>query len=599
MLRMLNSWVRDRRIRTKIMLVYLPLLVLPFIALGYTANATYSKIIVEKTANSFADNSALIINRLSGMLGNLDSCANMLSLNLNRAVAGKPASDEGFDLPRYTAITTQLSLARLVFPDVDSAIFVDAGGRTYGSHPRLETQSASEEALLLYGDLDRTNGINVWLPMRIRKGWTVDPDAPLLTVGKKIVDINTGTTLGVLFLNMEESRVSAVLSAMNAEPSASYFIADAGGSVVSSAREPLLRPIADVGLREWVNAHVTASGVERIGGERMLLAIRGFPQLGWKLVSATPLQSLTTDLNRIRQTLWIIAGICCFFAVLGALQLSKRIANPIVRLARSMKSFQEGDLDTRLNVESRDEMGLFATGFNEMTRRVKALLDNVQTEQRKKREYELALFQAQIKPHFLYNTLDVVYALTEMGRAKEAQRATKALADFYRGTLGRGREMITIGEELKISRDYLAIQHIRYADVFSFEIDVDPDIAGYPILKLTVQPLIENAIYHGLKLKPSKGMLRVLGFKETDCVVLQVIDNGAGISAERLPTLLQSADADADGSYGLRNVNERIRLSFGEAYGLQIDSSEGVGTTVTIRLPFILPDHAEGANRHD
>ncbi|WP_255374280.1 sensor histidine kinase [Cohnella sp. OV330] len=599
MLRTLNSWVRDRRIRTKIMLVYLPLLVLPFIVLGYTANATYSKIIVEKTANSFADNSALIINRLSGMLGNLDSCANMLSLNLNRAVAGKPASDEGFDLPRYTAITTQLSLARLVFPDVDSAIFVDAGGRTYGSHPRLETQSASEEALLLYGDLDRTNGINVWLPMRERKGWAVDPDVPLLTVGKKIVDINTGTTLGVLFLNMEESRISAVLSAMNAEPSASYFIADAGGSVVSSAREPLLRPIADVGLREWVNAHVTASGVERIGGERMLLAIRGFPQLGWKLVSATPLQSLTTDLDRIRQTLWIIAGICCFFAVLGALQLSKRIANPIVRLARSMKSFQEGDLDTRLNVESRDEMGLFATGFNEMTRRVKALLDNVQTEQRKKREYELALFQAQIKPHFLYNTLDVVYALTEMGRAKEAQRATKALADFYRGTLGRGREMITIGEELKISRDYLAIQHIRYADVFSFEIDVDPDIAGYPILKLTVQPLIENAIYHGLKLKPSKGMLRVLGFKETDCIVLQVIDNGAGISAERLPTLLRSAEADTDGSYGLRNVNERIRLSFGEAYGLQIDSSEGVGTTVTIRLPFILPDHAEGATDHD
>ncbi|WP_372632238.1 sensor histidine kinase [Cohnella sp.] len=588
--RTIGGWFRDRRIRTKIWLVYMPLLLIPFLILGYAGNAVYSNAIVDKTAKSFADNSGLIISRLNGMLGNVESSANMLSLNLNRAISANPASSAEFDLARYTAITTQISLALLVFPDVDSAVFIDTSRRVYGSHPKLEEKRAPASDAI-YAEVDATNGINLWLPMQRRDYWVTDEQTPVLTAGKKIIDIKTGRTLGVLLLNLKESRLSAVLRTMNAEPSARYLIVDEGGSVVSASRDDaLLRPVEDAELASWIKEHDDATSIRPIQREQMLLTIRSFPMLGWKLASVTPLSALTTDLTQIKLTLAIVAGLCLLLATIGVTYLSQWIARPIIRLAKSMKGFQEGDLDERLVIDSKDELGLFATGFNEMIRRMKGLLANIKVEQKQKREYELALIQSQIKPHFLYNTLDVIYALSEMGRIKDVQRTTKALADFYRLTLNQGREMITIEQEVRLVQDYLAIQHIRYSDVFTYSIDVDPGIMPHPILKLTLQPLIENAIYHGLKLKREPGRLLIRGYRSRGLIVLEVTDDGVGIPGEKLPALLRppaDPSEEKEGSFGLRNVNERIRLSFGEQYGLAIASEPGRGTTVTVTLPSV------------
>ncbi|WP_239617318.1 sensor histidine kinase [Cohnella mopanensis] len=590
----LGGWFRDRRIRTKILIVYLPLLLIPFLVLGYTGNAVYSKVVVNKTAKGFADNSALIISRLNGMLSNVENNANMLSLNLNRVIASYPDNSNEFNLSRYTAITTQLSLSRLVFPDVESIVFIDTKERIYGSNPKIEQNLPQNIRNEMLDSIEATNGINVWLPMQYRDYWVTDVQTPVLTVGKKIVDINSGKTLGILLLNLQESEVSAVLQTMNAEPSAQYSIVDASGNVVSSSKQDeLLLPIGDSDLLSWVNSHAQATDIRDIHQEQTLLTIRSFQKLGWKLVSVTPLKALTTDLKQIKVTLLLIAGLCVLFAVIGVTYLSNWIANPIVRLAKSMKGFQEGDLDGRLMIESKDELGLFAAGFNEMTKRIKSLLANIKFEQKQKREYELALFQSQIKPHFLYNTLDVIYALSEMGRIKDVQRTTKALADFYRLTLNQGRELISIEQEVRILKDYLAIQHIRYSDVFTYAIDVDQEILPHSILKLTVQPLIENAIYHGLKLRQGKGHLHVRGYLEKGFIYIKVTDNGVGMSPEKIRMLLRSRTEGTDSnhtmkhemSFGLRNVNERIRLSFGEQYGLTIESELDKGTSVTITLP--------------
>ncbi|QJD82074.1 sensor histidine kinase [Cohnella herbarum] len=589
-----GGWFRDRRIRTKILLVYLPLLLIPFLVLGYTGNAVYSKVVVDKTAKGFADNSALIISRLNGMLANVESSANMLSLNLNRAIENKSDLSSDFDLSRYTAITTQLSLALLVFPDVESALFIDTKGRIYGSHPKIEEHQPLRVRNELYQSIDDTNGVTIWLPMQRREYWVTDVQAPVLTAGKKIVDINSGKTLGILLLNLKESKLSAVLQTMNAEPSAQYLIVDSSGNVVSASKKvDLLLPIGNSDLLSWVNSHIQSADIKDINREKTLLTIRSFEKLGWKLVSVTPLKALTTDLEQIKITLMMIAGVCVLFAAIGVAYLSKWIANPIVRLAKSMKGFQEGDLDGRLTIESKDELGLFAAGFNEMTRRIKSLLANIKFEQKQKREYELALIQSQIKPHFLYNTLDVIYALSEMGRIKDVQRTTKALADFYRLTLNQGKELISIEQEVRILKDYLAIQHIRYSDVFTYSIEVDQEILPHSILKLTVQPVIENAIYHGLKLRQDKGHLHVRGYLEYGLIHIKVSDNGVGMSPEKIRMLLRSPveepgssrELKQEMSFGLRNVNERIRLSFGEQYGLTIESELGKGTTVTITLP--------------
>ncbi|MFC4779311.1 sensor histidine kinase [Paenibacillus sp. GCM10023252] len=590
--RRISEWFRNQRIRSKMMLVYLPLLLLPLFVLGFTANTIYSNAIVKKTTESFTDNSALIINRLDGMLTNTASSANMLALNLNRILGLPKESDNKntFDLPRYNAITTQLSLALVVFPDVESIVFVDHVGRMYGSDPQLEREPERAMNSHAYKTIMETNGINKWLPMERRDYLTMNGEQPVLTLGKHLYDIKTGTHLGLLFLNVREDRLSSVLEAMKSEPSAEAFIADGGGQVVSSpSKEELLLPIATASTQSWVNAHNRASAIRSIEGERMLLAVRSFPQLGWKLVSVTPLRALTTGLEGLQWTLIAIAAICSLAATFAATFLSKRIASPIVELARSMKGFEEGDLDSQLKVGARDEMGYLALGFNEMLRRLRELLDNVKLEQRKKREYELALIQSQIKPHFLYNTLDVIYALSTMGRAADVQRTTKALADFYRVSLSSGRENITLEEEVRNVRDYLAIQHIRYADVFTYELDLPKSIMKTSIVKLTLQPLVENAIYHGLKEQPRMGHLLLRGYQEGNRIVLEVIDDGVGIPPLKLASLLEQpgaeAAADSRSSYGLRNVNDRLKLTYGNGYGLVIRSELGEGTVVTVTLP--------------
>jgi two-component system sensor histidine kinase YesM len=211
------------------------------------------------------------------------------------------------------------------------------------------------------------------------------------------------------------------------------------------------------------------------------------------------MSELTAENQKITLLILAIGVICFIFAVFGAGGLSKLISNPIIHLSNSMKRFSEGNLNVVLEVNSKDEMGLLASGFNTMNRTSSSLLNNIKLEQKKKREYELALIQAQIKPHFLYNTLDVIYALSELGRVKDVQKTTKALADFYRVTLSKGRDIITIEEEMRNVRDYLSIQQIRYSDVFNYTMEVENAVLPHSILKLTLQPLVENAIYHGLK----------------------------------------------------------------------------------------------------
>ncbi|MFI2857371.1 sensor histidine kinase [Paenibacillus sp. JSM ZJ436] len=587
----LRQWFSNRKIRTKIMLVYLPLLLLPLLIVGYTANTIYSSAIISKSTQSFTQNSALTISRIDGMLRNTASAANMLALNLNRVLEEGRKSGQN-ELGRYNAINTQLSLALLVFPDVDSIVFIDAGGKVYGTHPELEQRSLSIQSQEAYRSVMKTNGVNFWLPMQRREYLTTDPDAALLTLGKKIINIQTGDSLGLLFLHIREEQLSEVLQKLNAEPSGRYFISDGQGKVIS-ASDPqlLLTVIPEDEIRSWVSSTPQGASTRMIEGERSLLAASSFPELGWKLVSITPLQALTNGLEQLQWTLLAVAALCSLFALLGAGFLSKIIARPIVELARSMKGFQEGHLDVQLEVKSRDELGYFVLGFNQMRRRIKELLRNVMQEQKKKREVELALIQAQIKPHFLYNTLDVIYALSQMNRMREVQYTTKALADFYRAALSQGREVITLEEEIRIVRDYLAIQHVRYRDVFTYEIEISPECYQVPILKLTIQPLVENAIYHGLKEKEGGGHLHIRCDLNGDVIQIDVEDNGKGMPADQAERLLYPAAAPSPpaagkgSSYGLRNVNDRIRLFFGPAYGLQIQSQPDLGTTVRISLP--------------
>lgn len=255
-----------------------------------------------------------------------------------------------------------------------------------------------------------------------------------------------------------------------------------------------------------------------------------------------------------------------------------------------MRRVEDGDFDVDIDIRSNDEIEHLGTSFKVMLQRIKELMKQTKEDQAAIRRSELKALQAQINPHFLYNALDAIVWMAESKKHDKVVLMTSALAKYFRISLSKGKEVIQVKDEIEHIKNYLVIQKIRYDKKLEYTIDVDQDILKYDILKLVLQPLVENSIYHGIKNLPGGGTVEIVGKQVDDKILLQVKDNGVGIPEERLENILQSESEDKvrTGGVGLKNVHERIQLYYGEAYGLSIESKVNVGTTVNVWLPVII-----------
>lgn len=279
--------------------------------------------------------------------------------------------------------------------------------------------------------------------------------------------------------------------------------------------------------------------------------------------------------------------------------ISQSITSPVRELSRVTARVAGGDMSVRANLETGAELGVLSRSLDEMIERINNLLSQVRTEQENLRVAELELLQAQINPHFLYNTLDTIIWLAEAGDQSKVVSMVGSLSDFFRASLGQGRDIVTIGDEIRHVSSYLEIQQVRYQDILTYSIDVPEEIYISKIPKITLQPLVENALYHGIKNKRGGGCITITGKVESKCIYLYIEDNGIGMTEERLEQINRKInagektenEADAGGNreeaeiFGLYNVNERIRLKFGSRYGIHIDSEFNKGTVVTVLLP--------------
>lgn len=249
----------------------------------------------------------------------------------------------------------------------------------------------------------------------------------------------------------------------------------------------------------------------------------------------------------------------------------------------------EGDLTVTANVEGEREVVALSNSMNTMIVKINELIDQVTKEQKRLRRSEFELLQAQINPHFLYNTLDAIMWLAETGETKQAVNMVRSLSDFFRTSLNQGKDIISVEEELKHVSSYLEIQHVRYQDILNFTVDVPKELNSYHIPKITLQPLVENALYHGIKNRRGLGEIKITGNTEENYFAIIVEDNGIGMTPERLKQVvdaMNNAKPEEGDIYGLYNVNERIKLNVGEEYGLYISSANGEGTKVEVRLPY-------------
>lgn len=270
--------------------------------------------------------------------------------------------------------------------------------------------------------------------------------------------------------------------------------------------------------------------------------------------------------------------------------LSRTLTEPIRKIGEVTDQVTKGDLSVRSEVRDGVEVTALTDSLNAMIDKINQLLEQVTTEQIRLRKAEFELLQAQINPHFLYNTLDAIVWLAESGDQKKVVKMVGSLSEFFRTALNQGRDIIAIYDELQHVRSYLEIQHVRYEDILSFEIDMPEELYSGKIPKITIQPLVENALYHGIKLKRGMGKIVIKGEKSEDGdILIHVIDDGMGMQPERLKEITEALETkrhEEAKMYGVYNVDERIKLNFGEAYGLTVRSEYTKGTEVTIRLPF-------------
>lgn len=304
-------------------------------------------------------------------------------------------------------------------------------------------------------------------------------------------------------------------------------------------------------------------------------------------------QGVHREVQRVIFVMSLLLGVILVSVIFFARRITKNIAEPISELCDVAATAGEGDFEIRTKGDnSIVEIQKLNTSVNQMIKKIGQLVDDIRVEEINLRAAELRLLQEQINPHFLYNTLDNIIWLAESGEDEEVVKMVSSLSSFFRTTLSKGRDYITVAEEREHIESYLSIQKFRYRDILSYDIDFDEKILDKSILKLTLQPIVENALYHGIKNKRGMGHIQIDGRIDGDNIEFTVSDNGIGMreeEVEHLENVISGLVSDdrSDGGFGLFNVNQRLELNYGREYGLNIESTYNVGTTITVKVPAV------------
>ena len=332
---------------------------------------------------------------------------------------------------------------------------------------------------------------------------------------------------------------------------------------------------------------VKEAGVVGMGGAgfptNVKLAPKEPDKIDYILVNETPLESLrsTFAINMFLLVLILILSTITIIFLISA--FTRLITTPLEYLSERMQHVELGDLKVRSRLKQNDEIGDISNNFNNMVQELEKLTAQIKQDERQKRKYELSLMQAQINPHFFYNVLDLIYISCYQKQEKQAATVTKYLADYYRCVLSNGKELIPIREEFRMLQNYLLIQRYRYATILDFQIEAEPEAENYIIPKMTLQPLVENSLYHGIKEKTSPGIITIISRVRTDHITLCVCDNGVGMEQAKLRRYLNSPEAEDH--FGLKSVYNRLFLYYNNKCKFRIFSQKDTGTAVVICIP--------------
>jgi len=430
----------------------------------------------------------------------------------------------------------------------------------------------------------------------------------VVTLGKSITNPVDGKIIGVFFIDLNYRSISDLAEDVDLGQKGYVYIVDDGGNIVYHPKQQLIYS----GLwSEEINAVLESENGSDDGNDwntwesnGKLYSTTKSDLTGWTVVGVTDMAEMLAQRRELVNLYYLIAVCLIGFAMMLAIVLTDRITLPLRNLQRSMQVVKDGQFQVDIIENSeyeqneQNEIGDLINSFRIMVKEIEELIARNTKEQEEKRKNELNALQAQIKPHFLYNTLDSIIWMAEGGNTKDTVLMTSALAKLFRKSISNNKELVTLAEEMEYTKSYLTIQKMRYHGQLQYTIDVDPAIADIEIIKLIVQPLVENAIYHGIKYKKGIGTIEIKAEYKNKGILIQIRDDGAGMTQEKLKHILDE-QTDKEESVGVLNVHRRIRLYYGQDYGLSFESEIDIGTTAYIYLPDKTGENHEEHEEHE
>ncbi|MEX1029723.1 MAG: sensor histidine kinase [Paenibacillaceae bacterium] len=439
-------------------------------------------------------------------------------------------------------------------------------------------------------------------------------DDEVISVVRAILDPDTQITKGVILIDLKLRVVAETIKDVRLGKSGFLMVIDSQGKSIYTPASPLVDGIQ----KQWFADQMSGDFSREIDGQRLEFIYRKSSFTNWTTVGVFSTDEAVSEVQEIRFYLISFIFLVTFLGVTASFYLAYSISRPIQRLMNSMQTAESGDLTIRHMGVRLDEIGMLGRSFNAMLTQIVKLISLVEAKERQKKEAELRTLHANIKPHFLYNTLDTIQWMARKNGANDVSEMVDSLAKLFRIGLSNGHDAILLTDEVEHVISYLKIQETRYRDKLTFDIQIDPAVEKLLLLKLILQPIVENAIYHGIKERRGPGHIQISISLEKEYVMIKIADDGLGMTQETVDALndklshtlneiqQQSTTEDSDqeqiaprvnrmiGGYGIMNVHTRIVLSFGERYGVSIQSQEGKGTIVTIIHPIVADEEGEG-----
>ncbi|OME93445.1 histidine kinase [Paenibacillus amylolyticus] len=598
-------------LRYQLMLLFLLFAIVPSVGLGLLVNWTVERVVERQVEGHTMQLIGKVNEALNSKMENLQNMTYLIAFDpeIDAFMNDKmpPNDDAGIEpmnmdtnaeteQNRLYGIKQTLQGFTTLYPEIAGIVLVNESGDYISNemYPRAEQSMIQEN---WYQKASANPGIFMVLGQPKERNLTTHvryKDDEIVSVARSITDEASGRVRGVIMIDLKLRSVSQAARNVTLGKSGYVMVTDAEGQSVYKPEHPLIEHIPT----DWFPSGESGTFTADTEGGTLLFMYQSSTFTGWRTVGVFPTRDSISEVRQIQFYVVSFVFVVCLFGLSASLWFSRSIAQPIFRLMSYMRRAETGNLRPGRWSDRADEIGMLGNSYNRMLAQIRQLISLNELRERQKRDAEMRSLQEHIKPHFLYNTLDTIHWMARKEGAEDVSGMVGALSRLFRIGLSKGQDYIPLHSEIEHMTSYMQIQQTRYRDRLQYTLNIPEELRDLFVLKLLLQPLIENAIYHGIKGRRGPGHIRVEARLKHNRLLLTVQDNGAGMSNERLAEMQQlleaplaSLEASSPGmtgkSYGMLNVQARLRLSFGDEYGIVLESQEGEGTSVTIIHPLM------------